>query len=64
MQKVDKATMTVIEMAEVLGVSKVTAYDITERADFTALLRVGRKKLILTDKFYEWLDQCAGKNIL
>jgi len=47
----ERPTLTVQEAASLIGVSAPTMYDITERADFTALIRVGRKKLILRTRF-------------
>jgi len=57
----EKPTLTVQEAANLIGVSAPTMYDITERADFTALIRVGRKKLILRTRFLEWLEAQAGQ---
>lgn len=54
-----KTTLTVKEAAAILGVCLAKMYDITERADFDALLRMGRKKVILTHKFYAWLERQA-----
>ena len=51
----DKPTMTVKEAAAVMGLSVTAMYDITERQDFDALIRLKRKKVILTDKFFAWL---------
>ena len=52
----ERPTLTVQEAASLIGVSAPTMYDITERADFSALIRVGRKKLILREKFLAWLE--------
>jgi len=57
----ERPTLTVQEAASLIGVSPPTMYDITERADFTALIRVGRKKLILRTRFLEWLEAQAGQ---
>ena len=51
----EKATITVKEAAAIMGVSLPAMYDITERHDFDALIRLGRKKIILTSKFYAWM---------
>jgi len=56
----ERPTMTVHEAASFIGVSAPTMYNITERADFTALIRVGRKKLILKQRLLQWLDAQAG----
>ena len=57
---IERPTLTVQEAASLIGVSAPTMYDITERADFNALIRVGRKKLILRTRFMEWLEAHAG----
>lgn len=53
----EKATLTVKEAAAVLGVSLPIMYEITEQKDFYPLIRVGRKKLILKNRFTEWLQE-------
>lgn len=53
----EKPTLTVKEAAAILGVHPVKMYDVTERADFDALIRIGRKKIILTHKFYAWMER-------
>ena len=55
----DKPTMSVTEAANLLGISAPTMYTITERNDFTALIRVGRRKLVLREKLLEWLEAQA-----
>jgi len=55
----EKATLSVKEAASVIGVSLPTMYELTEREDFTCLLRVGRKKLILREAFERWLREAA-----
>ena len=57
----EKATMTVKEMATYIGCSTPTAYNITEREDFSGcLIRLGRKKLILKDSLAGWLAKQAA----
>ena len=57
-----KATLTVKEAAEVLGISLPIMYQITEQEDFDALIRVGsRRKVILKSKFYQWMDNQTEK---
>ena len=55
----ERPTMSVTEAANLLGVSAPTMYAITEREDFTALIRVGRRKLVLRSKLLEWLENQA-----
>ena len=58
----EKATLTVKEAAQVIGVSLPTMYEITEQESFYPLPRLGRKKLILKDRLREWMyDQTAPK---
>ena len=52
----EKPTMGVRQAAEYIGVSAPTMYAITERKDFTALIRVGKKKLIHRRLLDEWLE--------
>ena len=59
----DKPTMSVTEAANLLGISAPTMYAITEREDFTALIRVGRRKLVLRAKLLEWLDAQAQPSV-
>lgn len=58
----EKATLTVKEAAQVIGVSLPTMYEITEQENFYPLLRLGRKKLVLKDRLREWMyEQTAPK---
>jgi hypothetical protein len=58
--------MSVAEAAKYIGISTAPMYAITERADCDFLLQVGRKKLILRDRFIAWIDRqaAAGANAL
>ena len=58
----EKPTMSVAEAARLIGVSAPTMYAITERKDFSALIRVGRKKLILKNRFITWLENQADQS--
>jgi len=51
-----RPTMTVQEAAAFIGISAPTMYELTEREDFTALIRIGRRKLVLRAKLLEWLE--------
>jgi hypothetical protein len=53
----ERVTFSVKEAASIAGVSLPVMYSITERKDFDCLIRIGRKKLILRKKFFEWLEQ-------
>ena len=54
-----RPTMTVQEAAALIGISAPTMYELTERPDFTALIRIGRRKLVLRAKLLEWLESQA-----
>ena len=55
----ERPTMSVTEAANLLGISAPTMYAITDRDDFTALIRVGSRKLVLRTKLLEWLEAQA-----
>ena len=62
----DKHVLSVAEAAKLLGVSKPTFYVLCERADFDALVQIGRRKLILRHRFLNWLENQAtqGKEVI
>ena len=43
-------------VAEYLGISKAGAYKLMNSGSFP-ILRVGRRLLVSTDKFLEWIDE-------
>ncbi|MEK3977873.1 helix-turn-helix domain-containing protein [Psychrobacillus sp. FSL K6-2836] len=43
-------------IAEILMISKPTAYELMEQTSFP-LIRIGRSKRVLKDKFFNWLSQ-------
>lgn len=47
--------MSAPEVAEYLGISKQGAYNLMNSASFPTL-RVGKRLLVSTDKFLEWID--------
>jgi excisionase family DNA binding protein len=47
--------LTVVEVAQILGVSKRVAYDIMDAQDFP-LIRIRRSKRVNRDDFFNWLD--------
>jgi excisionase family DNA binding protein len=55
----EKATLSVKEAAAVVGVSLPVMYELTERKDFSCLLRIGRKKLILREGLLKWMENSA-----
>ena len=48
--------LTAEHIAEILMISKPTAYELMEQVSFP-LIRVGRSKRVLKDKFFDWLSQ-------
>ncbi len=57
----EKLTMSVQEMAQIMGISKPKAYELTHIHDFPAI-RVGRKIIIPVESFQRWLKRAAGDN--
>jgi len=57
-EEMNRVTMTVKELALAMNISLPKAYELTEREDFP-LIRIGRKKLVPIDAFYEWLSRVA-----
>lgn len=54
-------TLKVEQVAEVLGVSRKVAYNLTKRRDFPAV-RIGEKRLCVPrDRFLRWLNENADK---
>lgn len=51
----EKLTITVAQMADLIGVSLPTAYSLTNKQGFP-LLQIGRKKLIPVQAFEQWLQ--------
>ena len=56
----EKLAMNVKEMAELLGISKPKAYDLTEIKGFP-VIRLGKRKIIPVESFHAWLKENAGK---
>ena len=52
----EPATMPVLEMADVLGISKNKAYELT-RIDGFPTFRIGRRILISKPGLLKWLEQ-------
>ncbi|MGE7922023.1 helix-turn-helix domain-containing protein [Viridibacillus arvi] len=46
--------LTAIEISQILLISKPSAYELMDRADFP-LIRIGRCKRVLRDEFFLWL---------
>ena len=55
----ERLTMTVKEMGKQLGISLPKAYELTHIKGFP-MIQVGRRKIILVEKFLKWLDDNSG----
>ncbi|WP_342045953.1 helix-turn-helix domain-containing protein [Bacillus sp. OTU530] len=56
-------TMTLEEAGVILHQSMTKMYELVRRKDFPAM-KVGTKWIVLSDKFYEWMEkQADGKEI-
>lgn len=62
-QPLEKAALTVKEMASVLGIGSNLAYDLTNLKGFP-VLKIGGRKLIPTARLHEWVNQNAGRDFL
>ncbi len=62
MENVEKLTVTVPEMAKMVGVSTCTAYNLIHRADFP-VIRVGRRAVIPVDALKRWIEAQAGATV-
>ena len=60
MGDIERLTVTVPEMAKMLGVTTCTAYNLIHRADFP-VVRVGRRAIIPVDALKRWVEAQAGK---
>lgn len=47
--------LTAVHIAEILSVSKPTAYELMEEMSFP-LIRIGRCKRVIRDEFFQWLN--------
>ena len=56
----EKLTITVTEMAAMLGVSRPTAYQILKREDFRAAFKIGSRTLISVEALRAWVDAQTG----
>ena len=55
----EKLTLSVQEVARILGVCEKTVYDLTHTADFPAL-RIGRRTRISVDGLRKWVRERSG----
>lgn len=52
----DKLTVTVPEMAKLLGISRPLAYELAKREGFPAIRVSDRRIIIPVDRLHEWLN--------
>ena len=52
----DKRALSVAEMAETLGISRTTAYELVNREDFPSM-RIGQRIIVPVDALDRWLDR-------
>jgi len=53
-------TLTVMEVAEALRISRAGAYDLVQTEGFPAL-KIGSRIVIPKEKFIEWMNENTGK---
>lgn len=52
----DKRALSVTEMAETLGISRTTAYELVNREDFPSM-RIGQRIIVPVDALDRWLER-------
>lgn len=52
----DKRALSVAEMAETLGISRTTAYELVNREDFPSM-RIGQRIIVPVDALDRWLER-------
>ena len=57
----EKMVLSVTEAAEALGISRRTMYELINREDFPAALKVGRRRLISKELLADWVKAQARK---
>lgn len=55
----EKLTVTVDEMAKIVGVSRPTAYELIHKEGFPTV-RIGRRIVIPLDSLKRWLEEQVG----
>lgn len=53
----NKLAVSVSEMAELLSISRPTAYEIIHRADFHGAFKVGARTLVSVEALREWIQK-------
>lgn len=60
----EKLLLNVSEMAEILGISRPTAYQILNRADFDAAFYIGRRRKISRAGLERWIARQTGEEVI
>lgn len=55
----DRLTVTVPEMAEMLGIGRIKAYELANIKGFPAI-RLGKRIVVPVDQLKKWLEERAG----
>lgn len=55
MLQIDKKTYTVLEVAQILGISKSLCYELIKRGKIPSL-DIGRRRIIPKKRFDDWLE--------
>jgi len=53
-----KATFTVEEVGEILGIARSSAFNLVKQDDFPSF-RIGKRIIIPRDSFFRWMDEKA-----
>ena len=56
----DRLTVTVPEMAEMLGIGRIKAYELANIKGFPAI-RLGKRIVVPVDQLKKWLEERAGE---
>ena len=59
----EKLLLNVSEMAEILGISRPTAYQIMNRADFDAAFYIGRRRKISRAGLEAWIKKQVREGV-
>ncbi len=58
----NKLAVSVSEMAEMLSVSRPTAYEILKREDFSGAFKVGARTLVSVAGLQAWIDKQTAES--
>lgn len=57
-----RACMSVADVADEMGVSRATVYELAHRADFPAI-HLGKRIIVPRSAFYKWLEEHVGQTL-